>query len=200
MRVCEICGKKLIYWYQKRCCSVSCRNRAHSADMKIFFNSERGRELARKGGCIKGKMQPIEKGRKISRAKKGVPLSEKNKEGLRRAWNYDKHRKSWENTGSPPPQNKLEKKLERMLNQFFPESWKFVGDGQVWIGHRCPDFINVNGRKQLIELFGNHWHQTEDEDRRVKHFAKYGFDTLVIWENELSDRESLIEKIKDFTV
>tara|TARA_Y100000310_G_C20660596_1_gene804507 strand:+ start:2259 stop:2417 length:159 start_codon:yes stop_codon:yes gene_type:complete len=38
----------------------------------------------------------------------------------------------------------------------------------------------------------------EDEPLRKKHFAKYGFKTLVVWENELGNKSKLLSKLKRF--
>jgi len=50
-----------------------------------------------------------------------------------------------------------------------------------------------------IELFGNYWHKAEEAEERKKIFAEYGFETLIIWENELKNEEAIIEKVKQFT-
>ncbi len=95
--------------------------------------------------------------------------------------------------------NKAEVKLDELLQRYFPYQWKYVGNGKVWLGHRCPDFINVNGKKQLIELFGIHWHNALSSSERSYHFSQFGFNTLVIWEEELRNELPLVKKIKSFT-
>lgn len=83
--------------------------------------------------------------------------------------------------------NKSETKLGDLLNKLYPNEWKFVGDGQLIIGNKCPDFVNINGQKKIIELFGNYWHKGEDPKDRIKVFKPFGYKTLVIWESELRD-------------
>ena len=102
--------------------------------------------------------------------------------------------------------NKAELKLNIFLQTHFPKEWQFVGDGQFILGGKCPDFLNCNGKKQVIELFGNWFHSKEFAERhnrkyespenRIEHFKRYGFDCLIIWENELKNENSIIEKIK----
>ncbi|MDE2588670.1 MAG: hypothetical protein KGL95_03265 [Patescibacteria group bacterium] len=58
--------------------------------------------------------------------------------------------------------------------------------------------MNVNGKKKIIELFGIYWHVPGDEEIRRQHFAKYGYDTLVVWETELFDQPKLLQKINTF--
>ena len=98
--------------------------------------------------------------------------------------------------------NKTEIFLESILNDNFPNEWKYVGDGEVIIGGKCPDFININGKKEIIELFGDYWHKGENPEDRKNIFKKYGYHTLVIWEHELKDIDKVLmivkEKYKDY--
>lgn len=93
--------------------------------------------------------------------------------------------------------------IERRVIRLCEENnlpYKYVGDFKVWIDGRNPDFINCNGEKKLIELFGNYWHKPEDEKTLPDHYKMYGFKTLVIWENDMREQsdEDLIGLIKDF--
>lgn len=102
--------------------------------------------------------------------------------------------------------NKTEERLDELLQKLFPGDHKFVGDGEVIIGSKCPDFINVNGQKKIIEMFGDYWHgeeftgrtKIEEENQRIECFAQYGYKTLIIWECELSNINVLNEKITVF--
>ena len=101
--------------------------------------------------------------------------------------------------------NKQEIKLQAILNNYFPSEWKFVGDGQLIIGGLCPDFTNINGRKCLIELFGDYWHSakviknwTRTEIGRIMYYNSYGYKCLIIWEHELRNEEAVVEKIKQW--
>ncbi len=108
--------------------------------------------------------------------------------------------------------NKPERRVRNGLNKMFPGEYKFVGDGQVFIGGRSPDFINVNGQKKIIEMFGDFWHgekyrllafgdklsNKEHENQRIKHFAKYGFKTLIVWQKELKNIPKLKRKLLKF--
>lgn len=103
----------------------------------------------------------------------------------------------------PSKPNKQELNLQAILNSHFPNEWRFVGDGQLIIGGLCPDFTNINGKKLLIEFFGDYWHSakmagswTRTELGRVMCYNSYGYKCLVIWEHELKDEKVLIEKVK----
>lgn len=94
--------------------------------------------------------------------------------------------------------NKQELKLQDILDIQHPKEWKYVGNGELIIGGRCPDFANTNGKKTLIELFGDYWHRNDNPQDRINHFKQYGYSTLVIWENELKDTNKLLSKISLF--
>lgn len=94
--------------------------------------------------------------------------------------------------------NKAELRLLDLLNSLCPNEYKYVGDGQVIIAGKCPDFINVNGQKKIIELFGDYWHRGEDPKDRAKIFKPFGYKTLVIWESELKNIEKIKRRICKF--
>jgi len=101
---------------------------------------------------------------------------------------------------------KPERRLRNGLNKMFPGEYKYVGDGQIFIGYKNPDFVNVNGQKKIIELFGDYWHGEErtnrtkkqEETQRINHFKRYGFRTLIVWECELKDISKLRKKLLQF--
>ena len=100
--------------------------------------------------------------------------------------------------------NKLEKKMIDLINKN-NLSYKFVGYGKFFIERRCPDFVNTNGQKKVIEVFGDYWHTTrarsvyDTEEGRIKLFSKYGFKTLVIWESEIrTDISKVLSKVINF--
>ena len=88
-------------------------------------------------------------------------------------------------------QNKLEKRVEELLNRIAPNQYKFVGDGKVWIGKFNPDFINSNGQKKIIEVYGDYWHNLPNykarDTRRLKSYKELGFETLILWEKDIKN-------------
>lgn len=95
--------------------------------------------------------------------------------------------------------NKTEKFLTKLFQKLYPNQWKYVGDGQFILAGKCPDFVNVNGQKKIIELFGEHVHKPEEEQERTILFSKYGYQTLVIWFKELNDMGRLVERVTNFS-
>lgn len=93
--------------------------------------------------------------------------------------------------------NKMELEVDNLLKEL-SLPYRYVGDGQFIVGGKCPDFLNVNGQKKLIEFYGHHWHQGENPQARIAHFAQYGFHTLIIWEDELKRLGELKQKLLRF--
>ena len=143
---------------------------------------------------------------------KGKQLSEDHKKKLRGKipWNKGKShsqetiKKMLEKRKYDIP-NGPELYLDFILQNHFPDEWKYVGDGNCLINGLCPDFINCNGKKQIIELFGEYWHKKKQhlklhstEDGRKDIFAQVGFSMLTIWDYELTNEQEVIEKITFF--
>lgn len=161
----------------------------------------------------KKKMSLIQKGRtvsekhrkKLSESHKGNKPSEETKAKMSRA-----HKKLWADPvfhkakqrkmsrGNNIRPNKPEKELLDLLQTLYPDDWKYVGGGDLIIGGKNPDFANVNGKKLLIELFGEHWHKDNSVRKRMGVFKPYGFRTLVIWQKELQNQNTLVNKINRF--
>jgi len=104
--------------------------------------------------------------------------------------------------------NKPEKYLDELLQKYFPGHWEYVGDGKIIISGLCPDFINCNGLKAIIEVFGDYWHRDrvnipihQRDYARKAIFGKYGYKTLILWESELNQLpvSEIITKINEFT-
>ena len=142
-----------------------------------------------------------EKAARIRKAQTGRIVSEEQKEELR-----ERTKKLWKNPDYVEKQkkareitpNKPEKKLGQLLEDLFPREYKFVGDWTVAIDGKSPDFININGQKKIVELFGDYWHRGQNPQDRVDAFKPFGYDTLVIWEHELENREPLENKLRKF--
>jgi G:T-mismatch repair DNA endonuclease (very short patch repair protein) len=96
--------------------------------------------------------------------------------------------------------NKLERRLIELINRNgLP--FRYVGNWEFMVAGKCPDFVSIDGKKLLIELFGNYWHTVkarEMVEERVDRFRKHSFETLVLWEKEMNDEQLIVDKIQQF--
>ncbi len=94
--------------------------------------------------------------------------------------------------------NKQERELDLFLQKLLPSEYKYVGDGQLILGSKNPDFCNINRKKKLIEMFGDYWHKNDNSQDRINYFKEYNYDTLVVWGSELKNVERLSERVLTF--
>jgi len=121
-------------------------------------------------------------------------------------WNNKEYQEKMKKALKMKP-NKMEIFVLSVLNRNFPREWKYVGDFSFWIEGKNPDFINCNGQKKIIEVFGNRWHNKDfvsfnrTERGTKNHYKKYGFDILIIWSDNLRSiygKQETERKIIDF--
>jgi len=145
-----------------------------------------------------GKHHTNETKEKIGKGRKGKQVSKNQRDIMSRKmkekWNDSSFRKKCLLLQKP---TKPEVFLTNFLDEVVTNKYNYVGDGQVWIAGKNPDFINGE-EKKLIEFFGRFWHKEEDEFSRLQHFKEQGYRTLIIWEEELQDLNSLKRKILEF--
>jgi G:T-mismatch repair DNA endonuclease (very short patch repair protein) len=81
--------------------------------------------------------------------------------------------------------------------------FKYTGDGSFIIGNLNPDFVNVDGGKVALDVFGDYWHTLKakmecyNEEGRKRIFAEYGWELVVIWEREINclSEQEILHKI-----
>ena len=81
--------------------------------------------------------------------------------------------------------NRSELKLEALLNRIVPNEYRYVGNGAFVLAGKIPDFVNVNGQKKIIELNSLYWHRNDNPQDRIDLFKSFGYNTLILWENDL---------------
>lgn len=123
-------------------------------------------------------------------------------EGRDRAWQDPEKKQKWIEAmwdGSGRIPNATEQIVIEVI-QDYGLPYKYVGDGKFLLDGKNPDFININGEKKIIEVFGEFWHKKTDEQERKDFFNQYGFKTLVLWHKDIvkSDREVMAQRIKEF--
>lgn len=105
---------------------------------------------------------------------------------------------------------KPEMKIISICDKYFPQ-FEYNGDFSqgVALDGMIPDFINTNGKKQVIEIFGDYWHSSDvigddwrsSELGRIMAYNSLGYECLILWEHDMNSKseEQLIEQIKTFT-
>jgi len=197
-------GKPLSQEHRRKISKAKLKKRFHHSE-------ETRRKIGEKGvGRV-----PWNKGKKCPQISEGLKGRQYSKETLQRMSKGQKRRLANKQNnpfyGKKHTEESLKKmfkslgarpnKPEQFLIRLFQENnipLRYVGDGQVVIDGKCPDFINNNGGKQLLELFGERWHKLKEEQERIKAFAKYGFETLIIWEHELESPSNIVAKVQAF--
>jgi hypothetical protein len=95
--------------------------------------------------------------------------------------------------------NGLEKAVCELLQSYFPEEWRYVGDGKVFIAGFVPDFIHKE-ENWIIEVNGDYWHSfpeaREKDERKKRVYEKCGYKVLEIWESEFrANSMAVVDKV-----
>jgi len=77
--------------------------------------------------------------------------------------------------------------------------YRYTGNGTFQLGGKYPDFVNTNGQKVAVDIFGDHWHSPGEIPERQAIFAEYGWKLIVIWGHEIKDlsESELVNKIEE---
>lgn len=158
---------------------------------------------------LKGENNPMYGKHQSEKSKK------KNSESNKRNWTDDKFIEMMKIAWKRKP-TKPEKELNNILKTLLPNEYIYNGDFKagITIGGKCPDFVNINGKKKLIEFNGCYHHNCplcfpegginkgingiEESNRRIELFKEYGYTTLIIWSHEMEDIKKVINKILKF--
>lgn len=87
-----------------------------------------------------------------------------------------------------------ESRMRRCLDFWFPGAFRYVGDGAVVIGGKCPDFV-ARRSPLVLEVFGRYWHRPEEVGARIRHFRRHGYRALIVWEDQLDEPEALRRRL-----
>jgi len=119
----------------------------------------------------------------------------------KKKWKDPEYIKNWVRAVNAKP-NKLEKLVDVCLQELQPNEWLYNGnfDAGVTIGGMIPDFVNINGKKIVIEVFSD-WHDEKfmrerfdteigwkrTEFGRIAAYSQLGYTCIVLWEDELKN-------------
>lgn len=95
-----------------------------------------------------------------------------------------------------------------IVTKHFPQ-FKYNGNGEAGIvlSGLVPDFVNVNGKKEIIEVFGDYYHTVlatnwrKTELGRKMAYNSVGYDCLVLWEHEIKAKSEaeIVATISKYT-
>jgi len=149
------------------------------------FGKKRSDEIKRKiSESLTGRKFSEDRKRKISEVLKGKHHSEQTRKKMS---NARKHRKF--STHHTKPELIFEAICKKRNLPF-----KYTGDGSFWIENINPDFIECNGKKIVVEIFGDYWHSpllrntvsyNQTYEGRKKILKKYGWRLIVFWGSDL---------------
>lgn len=176
---------------------------------KVFkLNLKGGNERAgleqRKGRMVQCAICGLPVYRKLSHLKERNYCSLKCQRSVLNYTRENQRKAAFANSQLP---TKPELALLSLLQANYPGEYVYNGDfgNETMLHGLIPDFVNVNGKKQVIELFGDYWHDKKKnvpwkstEFGRKAVYSQLGFDCLVIWEHELNSPETVVERIREF--
>ncbi len=183
-------GAMLSDWHKKRIGEGARRARALEKSDPNFVHPMLGRRASE------------EAKRAMSEGQKGILHTEETKGKMRKA-RIRYLQKSQSLFISRP------EKIVRDVIQLHGFPFRHTGDGKFWIAGKCPDFICTDKSKRtVIEVLGCYWHGCsqhfpkggyrkvrDDSTVRIKHFDKWKFKCIIIWECTVDEGEDSILKI-----
>jgi len=97
--------------------------------------------------------------------------------------------------------NKPERRLAEIIHAHnLP--YEYVGNGKFWIEKINPDFVNCNGQKVVLEVFGDYWHNLKNvilkDKEKEEILKKYGWKRVIFWEHEIKELpvSTLLERLE----
>jgi G:T-mismatch repair DNA endonuclease (very short patch repair protein) len=177
------------------------------------------------GGYWKGKKLSKSHRKNISKGVKGKKLGDLNparRSEVRRkiattlregasSFHHLKNHPEWRKRSLEALIKKPTKPEKRLIDIIEKEAlpYRYAGNGSVIIGTLNPDFIHTDSKKKLIEIFGRSFHDPDASFKdeipwhqqywgRRAYYAQFGYDCLILWDDELKDEERVAEKIKRF--
>lgn len=138
---------------------------------------------------------------KVSEGRKGIKLKTPRSNEYRKKQSVSQ-KKSWSNPIIREKRwasfSKKPTSIEEYFNEIIEEfnlSYKYVGNRKFWIEKINPDFININGIKICIEIFGDYWHNKpnskELDEKKGGILQKNGWKRIIIWEKDLKIKPKL---------
>lgn len=194
-------------------------HKGRKSPMKGKHHSEETRKKMREANkgkisWMKGKRHTEEAKQKQREASKGnkSALGNRLSEETRRKMS-ESTKKNWQDpdyikkvfAGWNAKPNKQENNVGTILQKHLPDEYAYNGDFScgITIGGKIPDFVNVNGEKIVIEVFGP-WHDEvfmrdifgddipwkRTEFGTKAHYSQFGYKCVVLWQEDLERKDA----------
>jgi hypothetical protein len=202
-------GKQISEETRKKMREAQKGEKGHNFGKHLLEETRRKMSEAQKGNKKSLGKHPSERTRrKMSEAQLGKHPSEETRQKLR-----ETTKKNWRDPnfvkkvfdGLNAKPNGLEKKVGTILQKHLPEQYAYNGDFScgITIGGKIPDFVNVNGEKVVIEVFGP-WHDEKHmraiygddiswkrtEFGTKAHYSQFGYKCVVFWQEEIEREDA----------
>ena len=185
-RICLYCGQTYVdfRWKHRKYCSRSCASKMQGVARQIHYIC---------ANCGKKFRAKRKKRLKYYCSRKCAGQSHRGKNNPFYGKSLPKERVAMIIKAFHARPNRAEYRLIKLMeDNHLP--FHYVGNGKLIIGGKNPDFVHSQGEKKVVELFGDYWHSplrrpkmrpTMTYDAIKKHYIKYGYDVLILWEGEL---------------
>lgn len=75
--------------------------------------------------------------------------------------------------------------------------------GDLVVGGHVPDFYNINGKREVVEILGRAFHDPNNQspfpkrppEEIINHYTKHGFKCICFWEDELEDDSKVMRRL-----
>ena len=110
----------------------------------------------------------------------------------------DRIRKARKHRKFPKHHTKPERIFELICKKYnLP--FKYTGNSSFWIGRLNPDFIEENGKKVVVEIFGDYWHSPLNNrnlreihtlEYRKQYYKRRKWISIFFWESDLLRKDA----------
>ena len=127
--------------------------------------------------------------------KRGSDISRaKSSEASKKNWLITEYRhKVLDRRGKSKPEETFE-----YICKKYDLSYIFVGNGQICIDRKIPDFISIKDDHKLIEIWGEYFKKGRNPQDLIDFYKARGYECIVILASELKSCEQVVAKIRAF--
>lgn len=218
--MCQKCGESFLVFPHRKDTAKFCSRKCYQEWVKDNPSCWKGKQHKFKKGHI-----PWLKDKKVDRNK--YPKmghfqkhTKESKKKMSKSWKYEDHitdemrknlsssMKDYKKTREHIRNNLGRRKmsmLEVAVNDVIKKHslpYKFVGNGEVLIGRKNPDFVNINGEKKAVEVYcrrhKDYFRGGCDgwKENRSNLFAEYGWQIIFVEDWQTNKEETILGLLK----